>query len=237
MAELVLLLTLGSPLVLVGRFNKKPQLGIVVWLLTFCSALVALVAIVTLLVRAVIESYENLNAAPLGSYGWSEAFVVSFLPWMLLALAGITLAQINQIVAPLLERARSTRALIELAGARKRTIAGMDIVELNVPAPFAAIARVRAVPTVVITKSAIDRLTSDELSAVIEHERAHLRLRHLEAKAVANAALALAPWLATSRLMRQEVERLCELAADDLTLTRLSPDSLAQARAKLTEAI
>ncbi|TMR09692.1 M56 family metallopeptidase [Nonomuraea turkmeniaca] len=73
---------------------------------------------------------------------------------------------------------------------------------------------------IVMTTGALERLDADELSAVLEHERTHLRRRHHLLLAVVDAVQAALPWSATIRHAREELSRLVEMVADDAAAHR-----------------
>ncbi|UFN44762.1 M56 family metallopeptidase [Nocardioides okcheonensis] len=67
---------------------------------------------------------------------------------------------------------------------------------------------------IVVSRSTMDRLDADELEAVLEHERSHLRSRHdLVLEAFTALHRAFPRWVA-SRAARAEVEVLVEVLAD-----------------------
>ena len=237
LAEVFLLLTIGSPLALVGRLRRRPQLAIRLWLICFSLAVLCALLLAGIFLVALVEAYEKMNATPFGSEHWASAFALSFVPWILLAIGGISLAKFNQMVEPFIVLARETRHLLDLAGTPSVIKSGVKVLELNLKVPYAAVVNYRHRATILITTGTIEALDAHELSAVLEHELAHVRLKHLTAKRLATFACALAPRLATGRLMQQEIDTLCELAADSACLGKFHAQTLAKAREKLSEAI
>ncbi|QKT07380.1 M48 family metalloprotease [Gordonia sp. X0973] len=82
---------------------------------------------------------------------------------------------------------------------------------------------------VVVTDGAVERLSDDELRAVLAHERAHLRARHdlvIEAFIALQAAF---PRFVRSKSALGAVELLAEALADDQAVARTSPTTLARA--------
>jgi len=73
----------------------------------------------------------------------------------------------------------------------------------------------RSARTVVLTSAAVAALSDDELGAVLDHERAHLRGRHHLAVAAAAALVATMPILPLFRWARTELACLLEMIADD----------------------
>ena len=68
---------------------------------------------------------------------------------------------------------------------------------------------------IVVTTGALDALSDDEMQAVLEHERAHLRARHHLAVAAAAAAARAFPKVPLLAAAADEIPRLVEMAADD----------------------
>ena len=86
---------------------------------------------------------------------------------------------------------------------------------------------------VVLSAGLVDLLSEQELAAVIEHERAHLRARHdLLVMPFQAWAIALG-WVPGVRLAGGSVAELTEMLADDVAAARTSRPALAAALAKV----
>ncbi len=89
---------------------------------------------------------------------------------------------------------------------------------------------------VVLSAGLVDLLTPDELAAVVEHERAHLRSRHdilvLPFQAWA-ASVGRIGWV---RRAQVSVAGLAEMLADDVAARRVAPDVLVSALAAVARA-
>ncbi|MDP4505435.1 M56 family metallopeptidase [Nonomuraea turcica] len=94
-----------------------------------------------------------------------------------------------------------------------------DVCLIEHPAPVVYCLPRRSRP-IVMTTGALERLDADQLSAVLEHERTHLRRRHHLLLAVVDAVQAALPWSATIRHARSELSRLVEMVADDAAAHR-----------------
>jgi Zn-dependent protease with chaperone function len=70
-------------------------------------------------------------------------------------------------------------------------------------------------PRIVLTTGALDRLTQSQLSAVLEHEKAHLRGRHDLARNIAVGIARAFPRIRLFEQAKTEITRLIELIADD----------------------
>lgn len=72
---------------------------------------------------------------------------------------------------------------------------------------------------VVLTSGAIDALDEAELSAVLAHERAHLRMRHDIVLTAASALRTAFPFVPAFTLAHAELARLVEMHADDAAVS------------------
>ena len=107
--------------------------------------------------------------------------------------------------------------------------AGFTLVEHDSPLVYCLPGRRR---TVVVTRAALDALSSDELHWVLAHERRHLRERHDLALALSTALAQVFGRLSVFRIAHQQVSMLVEMQADDAA--RSSTDRRAMASALLT---
>jgi Zn-dependent protease with chaperone function len=82
---------------------------------------------------------------------------------------------------------------------------------------------------VVLTSAALHALDQWQVTAVLEHERAHLRGRHHLLLALAKGTQRAFPFVAAFSLAHCEVTRLVELAADDAARARTDRLTLAAA--------
>lgn len=88
---------------------------------------------------------------------------------------------------------------------------------------------------VVVTSAAIDALTADELTAVLRHERAHLRGRHHIFVALAVAFHRALPGLPMAETVETEIRRLVEHLADDHASARHGRHAVATAIVQLAD--
>nr|WP_206323316.1 M56 family metallopeptidase [Streptomyces sp. HNM0574] len=150
--------------------------------------------------------------------------------------AGLVLVVMAALVAPLATAVtrsiRSSRrrrhrhaSTLHLVGRRVR---GIPATVLDHDSPVAYCLPGRS-PQVVVTSGALRTLTRPQLSAVLAHEWAHIKGRHHLPVAAAEAFGAVLGPLPLARHMRAQVPFLMELAADDRTLRRCSPEALAAA--------
>ena len=149
----------------------------------------------------------------LGPITWS-LYVAVFL--LTLLVGARLLITVVRVAARTRARRRSHRALIDvLDRAELHSAAGdedLRVLDLDTPMAF-CLPGIRS--RVVLTEGVLDRLTPQQLAAVIAHERAHLRARHdlvLEAFIALHAAF---PRFVRSDAALSAVALLIEALADD----------------------
>lgn len=226
--EWVILVTTAAPLIFVGRFNKRPRLGMAIWFSALLSSGIATLLALSVAVWSVFDTYLKLSTATLGSDGWLATLGISFGPWLILAISGISLALINQRVEPLVANARELVPLLDSAARYLMTFEGYRVSQIELPIMVAAVNRGR----ILISSKAVEALSGEELNAVLWHEVGHLRGRHNELKTLASFTRTLSQWLIASRALVLEVERLSELEADRYAARRVSPELLSATRSK-----
>lgn len=83
----------------------------------------------------------------------------------------------------------------------------------------------------VLSRGLISTLSSNEIAAVVAHERAHLTQRHDLLILAFESWHRSLPWLPTARLARTAVSELMEMLADDAALREVSRTDLLRALA------
>jgi Zn-dependent protease with chaperone function len=85
---------------------------------------------------------------------------------------------------------------------------------------------------ILLSSGALAQLSEAELQAVLWHEYAHIAARHNGIKRLVKMVALLAGFLRASKVMSHEIDRLCEIAADQYALKRVDPSVLKSARKK-----
>lgn len=234
--EWVLLATLGSPVIFSN--SKFLALGVraqlVFWFLSFLSAGIASL---TALVMAAVVSFDlwiRMNTQPMGSTPWGQALGVSFLPWLFLAIGGIGIALVTGRIEPQISQARSTQTLLAMSQTPLEVFHGTPVVILEIPIPVAFTTSIRTVKTIVISRFIYQGLQRDALEAVLWHEIGHIRGRHNMLRQIASFAVTVAPFIRASQLFQLEIERLCELEADEFALGKCPEVALLEARQRFS---
>lgn len=199
--------------------------------------------------RAAVLMWQSLALAAilavLGA-GLSTALLLvtegSLQPWKILAhFAVLTLTAtvvlrlgwtLIAVVRDTRQRRTRQRLLLDMLATRDGAEPGLRILEEQTPVAFCLPHRAHA--RVIVTRGALDNLSGTELSAVLEHERAHVRRRHdlvLEGFIVLHQAFPRLP--GTDRALRQS-QILIELLADDAARRTSGAMDLARALVALS---
>lgn len=94
-----------------------------------------------------------------------------------------------------------------------------DACVLDHPVPIAYCLPSRSRP-IVVSSGALHVLDRNQLEAVLDHERAHLRGRHHLILSLTDAVSGIAPWAGTFRQARPALAQLVEQVADDAAARR-----------------
>ncbi|WP_280236932.1 M56 family metallopeptidase [Nocardia cyriacigeorgica] len=199
-----------------------PRLGVLAWVVTMASALVAWTVSAVLFViefgTVWRHSDEALRACyavigtPVHPYDHTAGRVVTFGLAILIAVgAGLLGWRAARALMTMRRRTHAHARAVRMVG---RRVPDLDAVVLDTPQPQAY-----AVPgrpdTIVVTSGALAALTGDQLAAVLAHERAHLSGRHGMLTAAVSGIAATAPRLGVFRHGSAEVGKLLEMCADD----------------------
>ena len=230
LGALGLTLALVVPGVLAGARwpDRAPAAAVLLWqAITLAGVLCAL--------GVVLAGPEELvRAAGSGRRVAAAALIAA------LAVAALIVIRLLVSLAGVMWRSRARRArhrlLVDLlVRAEKR--AGLDLEGLRVldgAQPLAYCVAGRS-PRVVLTGGALDVLDDAQVAAVIAHEQAHLRHRHELVRESFTAFYRAVPRPLRSRAPLDAVRLLLEMVADDAAASRLGPEAVRGALAKLSD--
>jgi len=221
--EWVMLVTVAAPMFFAGRFSKTPNLGIWLWFTSLLSAVLATSISIVIAAVSIFTTWQNLSAGQ----NLAKTLLSSFAPWVLLGVAGILLAVANQRLAPLFAIRGELDPLADLMAREIMAYRKAKIMELDVPGYF-ALTRDKQI----FLSKAVFELPAKQLAAIMRHEYGHIKLRHQNLKQFAYLIYQLFPWVAASRALVYEVDRLCELSADKYAIYRVYSKDLIEARSK-----
>jgi Zn-dependent protease with chaperone function len=218
---------------------RAPRAAMVLWqAIAVAAVLSAFSAGIAIASRLFVPGPDGRPTATLvgaiGRLGWPLwALDVAVLALTLLVGARLAIAVIRVAIATRRRRAHH-RMLVDLLGVAPDEVTGRvcargrDLRILEVAQPLAyCLPGVRS--RVVVSEGTLDSLTETEVSAILSHERAHLRARHdlvLEAFTAAHAAF---PRFVRSASALDAVQLLVELLADDAAVRAAGRAPLARA--------
>lgn len=201
---------------------RAPVLALVLWqALGLAAGLLVLVLCATTALAPLgpthLEGLRALDEA--GPLTWSAGLLGTL---VLLRLLSVLLLSTWRTV----QARRRNRVLVDLVGERNLLLRGASVVDHDVPIAY-CLPGLRS--RLVLSRGALSLLSLDELSAVLAHERAHLRQRHDLVVLPFVALGATFPFLLPVRTARAQVALLVEVLADDSAARRHDRSHLAGA--------
>jgi hypothetical protein len=221
--------------------SRAPRIAILAWQSLSASVVLAVTLGSLILILAHphfsggVTSFAHLRAQALeGIQGPPARVAASLVGWMLLAGAAGRLAMCAVAVARNQRRERHRLAsLVDMVAVEVDPSSVTRVIDHDLPYAFCVPG---AKPRVVITSALVARFNSRQLSAVLEHEHAHLRQRHHLAVQLSQTFVSafgrVAPFLRTAHA---QTRRLVELRADDSARRHAGDISLAHALTALSE--
>lgn len=139
------------------------------------------------------------------------------------AIAAYLLGHLAVTVVSVTRSRRRHRALLALLTSPHPTRAATVVLEDSLPLAYCVPRGWHSLT--VLSRGLLEKLTPDELSAVVAHERAHLTQRHDIVLVAFRAWRNALPWFPIAARAAEEVDVLVELLADD-TARRVVPDAV-----------
>lgn len=212
---------LSSPSLLV----RRPHLAIGLWL----GSLAVSISFLWAGTGLIVSEWFQRKQSGVSLDNWASSVAGSILTWLSLAALGIIVfrliasgqavaaerAQQIETVAPMLRNA----AIENIDGNRVYVVDGPERILAAVP--FAG--------AIVVSRDIAVSTDPQLLRAAIEHERAHLVLRHSVLVSIARLAVSAAGGVTASRRFTQTIRIAIELVADDWAARRFSPATVADA--------
>ncbi|OKH61337.1 Zn-dependent protease with chaperone function, partial [Mycobacterium sp. SWH-M1] len=165
----------------------------------------------------------------LDDLGWPlwTAYIVVFA--LTLIVGARLIASVLQVAIATRRRRAHHRMIVDLVGAHPtRPMAAHGVRILDVAQPLAyCLPGVRS--RVVVSEGALNTLSDNEISAILSHERAHLRARHDLVLEMFTAVHAAFPRVVRSGHALNAVRLLIEALADDAAVRHTGPTPLARA--------
>ncbi len=225
----------------VVRPESAPRLGVVTWLATSTAALLSFGTGAALLCRYVWTSTSGLDLLErclqlLAHARTTEPVALAGVLGLLALLAGtarvVWCAVLHAWMAGRDRRAQRQR--LALITHPHKSEPGVRVIDQAQVSTFCLPGRGGG--EVYVTRAALEVLSPSEWAAVLEHERAHLRGRHVLAVSVAAVLRAAFPFVPLFRTAAVATPRLVEMAADDAAARRTDRQIVATALLRLAEA-
>jgi Zn-dependent protease with chaperone function len=216
---------------------RAPRAAVVLWQsIALAAVLSAFSAGIAIASRLLVPGPDGRPTATITSaihaLGWPLWLLyVAVLAVTLLIGARLAIAVLQVAIATRRRRAHH-RMLVDLLGmSSERAQActrGSDLRILDVSQPLAyCLPGVRG--RIVVSEGTLNTLSDKEISAILSHERAHLRARHDLVVEMFTAVHAAFPRLVRSASALDAVRLLVELLADDAAVRAAGPTPLARA--------
>ena len=234
LAVLAFVLAWPVPLAL-GRAtwpSRSPAVALILWqAIALAGGLSMIGALVTFGLDAFGADLVSASRAFLAYLGGSVLIAPS--PWHLLALSGALLLGAHLVANLVVTVARSElqrRRHAHLIELLSTPIADMpDARLIDSPAPVAYCLPGALHSVTVFSAGLLELLDAAELSAVIEHEKAHVSQRHDIVLVAFRAWHSSLPWFPIAFRAEREVALLIEMLADDRALRSVPAPVLARA--------
>lgn len=237
---LVALLLVGPVPALLARATwtmRAPRASIVLWQsIALAAVLSAFSAGIAIASRLFVPGADGRPTATITSeieaLGW-PLWTIYVLVFALTLLIGARLAvSVLQVAIATRRRRAHHRMVVDLVGkpqkweCNRRVGDGLRVLEVSQPLAY-CLPGVRS--RVVVSEGTLTALEDNEVTAILSHERAHLRARHDLVLEMFTAVHAAFPRFVRSASALDAVRLLIELLADDAAVRAAGPTPLARA--------
>jgi Zn-dependent protease with chaperone function len=209
--------------------SRAPRAAIVLWqCIALAAVLSAFSAGIAIASRLFVPGPDGRPTAGIAdemrALGWPLwiAYVAVFALTLVIGVR-LAVAVLQVAVATRRRRARH-RMLVDLVGKSQRS--GLRILDVAEPLAY-CLPGVRS--RVVLSEGTMTTLAANEVSAILSHERAHLRARHDLVLEMFTAVHAAFPRFVRSASALDAVRLLIEMLADDAAVRTAGPTPLARA--------
>lgn len=209
--ELTVLITTIAPLALFGRFQTRPSLGLILWFGSFLLAAFSTLLALAIAIWSVFDTWQELS---LGNQPLLHTVFFSLAPWLVLAMAGISMALLVQRIEPLLQSKTPMAFSKTLPSREFMDFQGVPVRTVDLPGWFAFTMGNGRSAVIYLSTEPVKALSADELSAVLWHELGHAKLFHNSYKSIARLISHLGGLMLASKVLVAEVDRLTEADAD-----------------------
>lgn len=217
-----------------GNQNNHANMHIFVLFSALASAIFAATLALLIACQSVFALWRELSDSPADHRSTEKTLLAlgaSFAPWILLAVAGITMALVNQRLEPHIRTARALAPRIESLLTTRGRFQGVEFQAVESPAHMSFTTRIHGRHAIVLSTHTLATLNQQQLDAVLWHELGHIRLGHYWLKLAAKTLAALTPRIVASRVLVARLDELAEAAADNYATRRVGRELLVETRA------
>lgn len=211
----------------VGRWRflqQVPRAAIVLWQAGTVAALVSVIGAGVLITLPLLGDPALLTRMPP-----AEAVITALVAAFTAVVIGRLVWSLIKVGADTSARRRRHRMAVDLLGRPddSRSVRGLRILAEKLPMAY-CLPGVRE-SRVVLSAGTLDRLSEEEITAVLEHEAAHVRARHDLVLDGFQALHRAFPVMVRSEMPWHRSQLLVEMLADDAARRRTGPLPLARA--------
>lgn len=222
-------ITLTAPLMLARPtlVDRYPRSVLWAWVLCLIIAAVSLLLALGILIQRSLR--HEVDGVPNGV--WLGPLVDTLLGWLAIGVLGLILFRLGVAASEIRSgiRLQSQRLAVIVRSAEPASVLGLDALRLRSDVPV--VGTLSSSRTVFFTSALETVLTREQLSAALEHERAHLRGKHAQLRMLASLATAVAPLFRSTQEMSRATRIATELAADDTAARYFGSATVADALA------
>lgn len=210
---------------------RAPRAAVALWqAIALAAVLSAFSAGLALAVALFVPDADGRPTADIGkqiaALGWPMWLSSVIVLALTLIIGGRLVVAVVEVAIGTRRRRAHHRMMVDLLGESRRELDGVRVLDVAEPLAY-CLPGMRS--RVVLSRGTLAALDAPELSAILGHERAHLRARHdlvLEAFIAVHTAF---PRFVRSGSALNAVRLLVELLADDAALRTAGPRPLARA--------
>jgi Zn-dependent protease with chaperone function len=216
--------------------SRAPRSGVILWqsigLSAIASGIGAGLAVAGYRYHAGFAAgLHDLVTSLFGGHPLQELGVPNALGLTLAAdLLIVLFACFGSVIAGTVKSRARHRRLLNLLARHSAEYPGTDLIEDSRPVAYCLPGRR---PRIVVSKGALELLSSLQAQAVIEHERGHAHEHHGLVMLPMGGVRKLFAWVPYARLAPVEIGSLLEMSADDYSARRNDPINLATALVRM----
>lgn len=208
---------------------RHPRTAITIWFAALLSAGLSVFGALCIAFAAAFEIWWSPNEFS-SKTTLAEQLLISFAPWLLLAMTGIALALASRAIEPQLAQVQPISKLEVGRPVAKYRSVTLREVEIDFPILLSLGTTLLQKNSAIVYSTAIRKaLNQTQFDAALSHEYAHLLQLHSIGKVATKIAALLSYRILETKLIQIETNLLFEIAADNYAAKRTSKAAIASA--------